>query len=105
MGQAADLVCSKLEDKKAPLRDIEEDGHRPVALGTKLLERMVSFNQHGVNRHMIRENYVPKTFCNVNKKRKAQNKSNVVLKFAWAIALSSSRRCNVSRRPPLHTPG
>jgi hypothetical protein len=63
MGQAADLVCTKLEDKKRLFEilkkmDIDQLLWERNSKGTQWIH--VSFNQHGVNRHMIRENYVVK---------------------------------------------
>jgi len=63
MGQAADLVCTKLEDKKRLFEilkkmDIDQLLWERNSQGTQWIH--VSFNQHGVNRHMIRENYIVK---------------------------------------------
>ena len=63
MGQAADLVCTKLEDKKRLFEilkkmDIDQLLWERNSKGTQWIH--VSFNQHGVNRHMIREIYVAK---------------------------------------------
>lgn len=63
MGQAADLVCAKLEDKKRLFEilakmDIDQLLWETNSKGTQWIH--VSFDQHGVNRQMIRRNYVVK---------------------------------------------
>ena len=60
MGQAADLVCTKLEDKKRLFTilsgmDIDQLLWETNSKGTQWIH--VSFVAHGVNRHMIRNNY------------------------------------------------
>ena len=63
MGQAADLVCSKYEDKRRLFdilsgMDIDQLLWETNSKGTQWIH--VSFVGHGVNRHMIRNNYIVK---------------------------------------------
>ena len=62
-GQAADLVCSKYEDKRRLFdilssMDIDQLLWETNSKGTQWIH--VSFVGHGVNRHMIRNNYIVK---------------------------------------------
>lgn len=59
-GQAADLVCTKLEDKKRLFEilkdmDIDQLLWETNSKGTQWIH--VSFDQHGTNRQMVRNNY------------------------------------------------
>ncbi len=62
-GQAADLVCAKQEDKKRLFdilakMDIDQLLWETNSKGTQWIH--VSFDAHGVNRQMVRRNYVVK---------------------------------------------